>query len=80
MVLSRWCQRRLSGLTAGIRPTRGTRRWARPTVAHLAGTGADRVRTRERLLAENALLRHQLVVLRRSVTHPVMDASGMGRW
>jgi len=75
MLLFRWCERRLSGLTAGIRQTLGTRLWARPTVAHLAGTGTDLVRTREQLLAENALLRQQLVVLRRSVKHPVISAA-----
>ena len=49
-----------------------TRLWARPAATHLAGTGADLVRTRGQLLAENALLRQQLVVLRRSVKRPVV--------
>src|SRR3954452_21263865 len=75
MVLLRWCRRRLSGLIAGIRQTLGTRLWARPTVAHLAGTGTDLVRTRGQLLAENAFLRQQLVVLRRSVKRPVVTAA-----
>jgi putative transposase len=38
---------------------------------HAAGTGTDLARSRAQLLAENALLRQQLLVLRRSVKHPV---------
>jgi len=55
-----------------VRQALATRLWARPTATHLAGTGADLVRTRGQLLAENALLRQQLVVLRRSVKRPAV--------
>jgi len=47
--------------------------WARPVVGtHAPGTGGDLVRSRAQLLAENALLRQQLLVLRRSVAHPAV--------
>ena len=35
-----------------------------------AGTLADLVRSKPQLIAENALLRQQLIILRRSVTRP----------
>jgi hypothetical protein len=47
--------------------------WVRPAVAaHVSGTAVDLLRTKPDLLIENALLRHQLVVLRRSVKRPVL--------
>ena len=47
--------------------------WRRPAAAtHLTGTAADLVRSKPDLLIENALLRHQLVVLRRSVKRPML--------
>src|ERR687886_1298009 len=47
--------------------------WPRPAAAaQVAGTGADLLRSRAQLLAENALLRQQLLVLRRSVKRPVL--------
>ncbi len=55
-----------------MRQARATRLWARPTATHLAGTGADLVRTRGQVLAENALRRQQPVVLRRSVKRPAV--------
>jgi hypothetical protein len=39
----------------------------------IIGTGADIVRTRAELLAENALLRQQLVVLQRRVKRPTLS-------
>ncbi|CAA9546964.1 MAG: Mobile element protein [uncultured Thermomicrobiales bacterium] len=72
MPLFRRCRRWLSGLVTRVRQTLGTRLWARPTARHLAGTGMDLVRSRRQLLAENALLRQQLLVLRRSVKRPAM--------
>ena len=39
---------------------------------HATGTGGDLVRSRAQLLAENALLRQQLLVLHRSVAHPAV--------
>jgi hypothetical protein len=45
--------------------------WVRTAVAaHLSGTAADLLRSKPDLLIENALLRHQLVVLRRSGKRP----------
>jgi putative transposase len=41
-------------------------------MTHATGTGADSVRSRAQLLAENALLRQQLLVLRRSVARPAL--------
>ncbi len=41
----------------------------------MAGTGSDLLRGRAQLLAENALLRQQLLVLRRSVKHPAVTAA-----
>ena len=37
----------------------------------MLGTLADMTRGKSELLAENALLRHQLIILRRQVKHPV---------
>jgi len=72
MLLFRRCRCRLIRSLAAVRQARATRLWARPTATHLAGTGADLVRTRGQVLAENALLRQQLVVLRRGVTRPAV--------
>jgi len=41
-------------------------------MTHATGTGTDLVRSRAQLLAENALLRQQLLVLRRSVARPTV--------
>ena len=47
--------------------------WCRPaTATHLRGTAADLLRSKPDLLIENALLRHQLAVLRRSVKRPLL--------
>ncbi len=65
------CRHRLLAIGAGLRHALGARRWARPlAMTHATGTGADLVRSRAQLLAENALLRQQLLVLRRSVKRP----------
>ena len=66
MPLLRRCRRWLSGLVSRVRQTLGTHLWARPTAMLLAGTGTDLVRSRGQLLAEDALLRQQPHVLRRS--------------
>ena len=72
MMIMRWCRRRLIGLVTGMRHALRGCFWVRPAVAtHAAGIGTDLVRSRAQLLAENALLRQQLLVLRRSVTRPV---------
>ncbi len=65
------CRRRLAELVARMRRALRVCLWARPLVGtHATGTGADLVRSRAQLLAENALLRQQLIVLRRSVKRP----------
>ncbi len=47
--------------------------WTRPATGPLSGsTVGDLTRTKAALVAENALLRHQLVVLRRQVGRPVL--------
>jgi putative transposase len=47
-------------------------RWIKPlTTSFLLGTFADMTRGKSELLAENALLRHQLVILRRQIKRPV---------
>ena len=68
-----FARRRLIDCVAGVRRALRTCLWARPVVGrHAAGTGADLLRSRAQLLAENALLRHQLLVLRRGVGHPTV--------
>ena len=66
------CQRWLRGLMADGRRALGAALWVRPVLAHSAGAGRDLARTKGQLLAENALLRQQLLVLRRSVAPPAM--------
>ena len=67
------CRRRLLGLAADVRRALGARLWARPpAVTQATGTGRDLLRSRTQLLAENALLRQQLIVLRRSVKRPAI--------
>ncbi len=67
------CRRRLIDFVSGVRHAVATHLWPRPaSVTHVAGTGADLLRSRAQLLAENALLRQQLIVLRRGVKRPAM--------
>ena len=76
MKFGRACHRRLTAIIARVR--RGVRAclWARPVVgAHAAGIGSDLVRSRAQLLAENALLRNQVIVLRRHVARPAVTAT-----
>jgi putative transposase len=50
--------------------------WIRPpTTSLLLGTLADMTRGKAELLAENALLRHQLIILRRQIKRPVYRES-----
>ena len=52
------------------------RQWTKPTTASLAfGTLTDMTRNRTDLVAENALLRQQLIVLRRQVKRPKLTNS-----
>ena len=54
-------------------------RWTRPVpLAVAAGVAADATRSRSALLLENALLRHQLVVLSRSAKRPRLTAADRG--
>jgi hypothetical protein len=67
------CRRRLLGIGAGLCRALGACLWARPlAMPHATGTGADMVRSRAQLLAEHALLRQHLRVLRRSVARPAV--------
>ena len=67
------CRRRLTGLVAGVRRALHACLWARPVAAtQAAGTAQDLMPSRAQLLAENALLRQQLVVLRRGVARPAV--------
>jgi putative transposase len=46
--------------------------WIKPlTTSLVLGTFADLTRGKAELLAENALLRHQLIILRRQVKRPI---------
>ena len=66
---SRW----LTRLVAGVRRALRACLWARPVLGtHAAGTGADLLRSRAQLRAENALLRQQLLVLRRAGKRPAL--------
>jgi putative transposase len=50
-------------------------RWTKPASPGLiAGTATDLIRSKPQLLAENALLRQQVLVLRRQVNRPVFTA------
>lgn len=54
-------------------------RWTRPTpLAVAVGAAADATRSRSDLLLENALLRHQLVVLSRAAKRPRLTATDRG--
>ena len=51
-------------------------RWIKPSTTSLVlGTLTDMTRGKSDLLAENALLRHQLIIPRRQVKHPVYRKS-----
>ena len=54
-------------------------RWTRPAPLALAlGAAADATRSRSELLLENALLRHQLLVLGRAAKRPRLTAADRG--
>ena len=53
-----------------------SKRWIKPSTTSLAvGALADMTRSRSELVAENALLRQQLIVLRRQVKRPKLTNS-----
>jgi len=70
MFLAR-CRQRLAAIVAGVRHILSNCLWARPAAAHITGRGTDLLRRRAQLLAENALLRHQVVILRRLKERPL---------
>ncbi len=73
VMLGHACRRRLIGLVTCVRRALRACLWARPVVGtHAAGTGGDLLRSWAQLLAENALLRQQVLVLRRSVARPIV--------
>src|SRR5262245_24629138 len=73
MMFGRACRRRLTAIVAGVRRVVRACLWARPVVGTpAAGAGADLLRRRAQLLAENALLRQQLLVPRRRVARPAV--------
>ena len=56
---------------AGRRTAASVKAWSRPVKAGARlGVARDLVRSRRQLIADNALLRQQLVVLERSVERP----------
>jgi transposase InsO family protein len=72
MAIASLCRLLIRLLVSLLRPL-WTTLWLRPAAAtHLRGTAADLLRSKPDLLIENALLRHQLVVLRRSGKRPVL--------
>jgi len=75
-MFTRRCHLRLTRLVAGIRHAVCRCLWARPAAGmHAAGTGGDLLRSRSQLLAENAFLRQQLLVLRRGVKSPALTSA-----
>jgi putative transposase len=55
------------------------KRWTKPaTYTLFEGVAADLLRTKPELVAENALLRQQLIVLERQVKHPVFTSFDRG--
>jgi putative transposase len=72
MTWLRRCRRRRVGIGAEWRHALVGHRWPRPAAAHRTGTGTDWARTRGQLLAENALLRQQLLVVHHSITRPTL--------
>ena len=75
MMRLRRCRQGLARVVAGLQHRLGGFLWARPAMAHATGTGTDLLRSRTQLLAENTLLRHQVIVLRRSVARPAVTAA-----
>ena len=69
------CRQRLARIVGVIRQAFRSYVWVRPAAAHAAGAGTDLLRSRAQLLAENALLRHQVIVLRRRVKRPAVTAT-----
>ena len=72
---------RLRGLAHGFLSAARARiaRWTRPVALEIAvGAAADATRSRAVLLLENALLRHQLVVLSRTAERPQLTAADRG--
>ncbi len=65
------CLKRLVGTSVSVLRTRFVQ-WTKPPTCSLPlGTFADLARSKAELLAENALLRQQLIILKRQVKRPV---------
>ncbi len=65
-----FCLKRLIGMSVSILRTRCVH-WTIPLTSSLPlGTLADLARSKSELIAENALLRQQLIILRRQVKRP----------
>jgi putative transposase len=75
----RRCRRRRVGIGAEWRHALVGHRWPRPAAAHRTGTGPDWARTRGPLLAENALVRQQRLVVHHSVTRPTLTPADRAR-
>ncbi len=74
-LLHRVC-RRVGVIVAQRRQALAAGLWVWPVaLTHASGTGTDLVRSRAQSLAENALLRQHLLVLRRSVTRPAVASA-----
>ena len=70
MNLIYFCLKRLVGTPVSVLCTRFVH-WAKPlTSSLLLGTLADLARSKSELVAENALLRQQLIILKRQVKRP----------
>jgi putative transposase len=68
--LIHFCLKRLVGMSVSVLRTRFVH-WTKPLTSSLPlGTLADLARSKAELLAENALLRHQLIILKRQVKRP----------
>jgi transposase InsO family protein len=66
-------------LTLGQRLKQALKGWSKPeTASLLSGALADLTRSRRDLLAENALLRHQLIVLKRQINRPQLTRTDRG--
>jgi putative transposase len=69
--LIHFCLKRLIGMSVSILRTRYVL-WTTPLTSSLPlGTLADLARSKSELIAENALLRQQLIILRRQVKRPI---------
>jgi putative transposase len=70
LILIHFCLKRLVGASVSVLRTRFVH-WTTPLTSSLPlGTLADLARSKAELMAENALLRQQLIMLKRQVKRP----------